>query len=102
MIKHKQSRLLVAGSVIAAIAFIGTGIGLSFRLDPETGQWFWALPRDVLYQWNTAIGGILLAAAVSFFLPIDWTHGRTPNERIAANICLAAIWMILIYAMARH
>jgi len=56
----------------------------------------------VMYQWNTALGGILLAAAVSFFLPVDWTRGRTPNERIAANICLSAIWMILIYAMARH
>lgn len=88
--------------MVAAALFLATGYGLVWRLDPETGGMFFSFPRDILYQLHTALGGVLLAAGVSYFLPIDWTRGDTPGERIAANLALAIIWATLIYAMARH
>lgn len=100
--RGRRRLLLGAGLAAAAAGFWITGIGLAWRPDPETGQMFWSLPRDVLYQWHTALSGVLLAACVAWFLPLNWTRGKSAPERIAANVCLAVLWAIIIYAMARH
>lgn len=60
----------------------------------------WLIPRDLLYQWNTTLAGVLVASLVVFFLPLRWRRGKTPNERIASNICVTAIVIMVIYAMA--
>ena len=101
----KRALLLGAGFLSALTGFVATGYWLMHRMDPETGEYMWAIPRDAIYQWHTALGGILLAAAVAFFLPLDWkslANPKTPNERIAAVSCLTILWVIVIYAMARH
>ena len=97
-----MTKRLVAGVIAALLGLLVTGYALIHRIDPETMEYVWVIPRDAAYQWFTALGGILLAAGVSFFLPLDWSAAKTERERMTNNICLAVIWSILIYAMARH
>lgn len=94
--------LLALGVATAILGFVATGIGLAYRFDAEAMAYVWAIPRDALFQWHTTFGGILVAAGLTGFLPMDWFKPTTERERIASIVCLTALWCMILYVMGRH